>query len=101
MRYLLLEYEAPQEDEARLIYSEVDQEGRETRRVEIYPNGLWFAYGQEHGREEALSPTPFPEDVRTLNVPGEMMARSIAPGVFRAIWDQAAEQPDGLLGMFS
>ena len=70
------------------------------QRVELYPNGLWFAYGDEHGREEALSADPFPEDVRTLNVPGEVFARTIAPGVFREVWDQAAERPDGFLGMF-
>ena len=83
MRYILLEYDHPQEDEAKQVYSELDRENRETRRVELYPNGLWFAYGDEHGREEALSADPFPEDVRTLNVPGEVSARTIAPGVFR------------------
>ena len=54
------EYDHPQEDEARQVYSELDREGLETRRVELYPNGLWFAYGDEHGREEALSSTPSP-----------------------------------------
>ena len=100
MRYLLLEYNHPQEDEAKQVYSELDRENRETRRVELYPNGLWFAYGDEHGREEALSPDPFPEDIRTLNVPGEVSARTIAPGVFREVGDQAAERPDGFMGMF-
>ena len=81
MRYILLEYDHPQEDEAKQVYSELDRENRETRR-------------------EALSADPFPEDVRTLNVPGEVSARTIAPGVFREVWDQAAERPDGFMGMF-
>ena len=100
MRYVLVEYDHPQEDEAKQVYSELDREGLETRRVELYPNGLWFAYGDEHGREEALSSTPFPADVRELNVPGEVSARTIAPGVFREVCDQAAERPDGFMGMF-
>lgn len=100
MRYVMLEYAEPQEDEARQVYSELDRENLETRRVELYPNGLWFAYGDEHGREEALNPTLFPADVRELNVPGKVTARTIAPGVFREVWDQAAERPDGFMGMF-
>ena len=100
MRYILLEYDHPQEDEAKQVYSELDRENRETRRVELYPNGLWFAYGDEHGREEALSADPFPEDVRTLHVPGEVSARTIAPGVFRLVWYLSALRPDGFLGMF-
>ena len=83
MRYIMLEYAEPQEDEAQRVYSELDRENRETRRVELYPGGLWFAYGDEHGREEALNPTPFPDDIRELNVPGQVTARTIAPGIFR------------------
>ena len=50
MRYVLVEYDHPQEDEAKQVYSELDREGLETRRVELYPGGLWFAYGDEHDR---------------------------------------------------
>ena len=40
MRYIMLEYAEPQEDEAQRVYSELDRENRETRRVELYPGGL-------------------------------------------------------------
>ena len=40
------------------------------------------------------------EDIRELTVPGKVTARTIAPGVFREVWDQAAERPDGFMGMF-
>lgn len=30
MRYILLEYDHPQEDEAKQVYSELDRENRET-----------------------------------------------------------------------
>ena len=35
-----------------------------------------------------------------LNVPGEVTARTIPASVFREVWDQAAERPDGFMGMF-
>jgi hypothetical protein len=73
MRYIMLEYAEPQEDEAQRVYSELDRENRETGGW-LYPFGLWFAYGDEHGREEALTPTPFPDDIRELNVPGQVTA---------------------------
>lgn len=100
MRYVMLEYTEPQEDEPKQVYLELDREGLETRRVELYPGGLWFAYGDEHGQEEALSKTPYPTDIRELTVPGKVMARTIPTSVFREVWDQAAERPDGFMGMF-
>lgn len=100
MRYILVEYDHAQEDDPVRVYSEVDRDGLEKRRVEFYGNGLWFAYGEEHGGDEALSKTPFPAEVRTLNVPGEVTARTISASVFREVWDQAAERPDGFMGMF-
>lgn len=100
MRYILVEYDHAQEDDPVRVYSEVDRDDLETRRVEFYGNGLWFAYGEEHGGGEALSKTPFPAEVRSLNVPGEVTARTIPASVFREVWDQAAERPDGFMGMF-
>ena len=101
MIYVLLEYESPEEDEPRLVYAQLDDGRREIRRVEFYPNGLSFAYGGERGHEEALSPEPFPEDLRTLNRPGEVSARAIPASVFQTVWGQAQERPDGLFGMFA
>ena len=44
---------------------------------------------------------PFPEDLRTLNRPGEVSAHAITAQVFQAIWNQAQELPDGFMGMFA
>ena len=54
MRYLLAEWTHQEEDEPYLIYSEMDEERRETRRVEFYRNGITFSYGGERGNEGAL-----------------------------------------------
>lgn len=101
MIYVLLEYESPEEDEPRLVYAQLDDSRREVRRAEFYPNGLCFACGGEYGREEALSPVPYPEDLRSLSRPGEVAARAIPASVFQTVWGQAQERPDGLFGMFA
>ncbi len=101
MRYLLAEWTHQEEDEPYLIYSEMDEERRETRRVEFYRNGITFSYGGERGNEGALRQQPFPEDLRDLHTPeGELSAREISPGLFYEIWNQAQERPDGFMGMF-
>lgn len=68
-----------EDDEANFIYSELDSQRRETRRVEFYPSGMCFAYGGDMGQDEVLDSAPFPEDLRTLNRPGEVEVRAI-PG---------------------
>ena len=45
-------------------------------------------------------PTPFPEDLRTLNRPGEVEVRAIPRQLFIEVWNQAQERPDGFMGMF-
>ena len=100
MTYVLIEQNLEEEDEPRHIYAELDSGRREVRRVEFYPNGLCFAYGGDYGREEALSPAPYPEDLRTLNRPGECEVRSISRQMFLEVWGQAQERPDGFMGMF-
>ena len=69
--------------------------------MEFYPDGLCSAYGGVHGREEALSREPFPEDLRTLNRPGEVEARAIPGALFQEMWGQAQERAGGFFGMFA
>ena len=101
MSYVLIEQSPEEEDEPRLIYAELDSGRREVRRVEFYPDGLCSAYGGVHGREEALSREPFPEDLRTLNRPGEVEARAIPGALFQEMWGQAQERAGGFFGMFA
>ena len=43
MNYILVEWEHELEDEPYQIYSELDGDRRETRRVEFYRNGITFS----------------------------------------------------------
>lgn len=103
MKYILAEWDHDLDDEPYLIYSELDDSRRETRRVEFYRNGITFSYGGERGNEGALAAEPFPEDLRGLPAPdgeGDFSAREISPALFYEIWNQAQERPDGFMGMF-
>ena len=52
MEYVIKELLHPEEDdEANFIYSELDSQRRETRRVEFYPSGMCFAYGGDMGQD--------------------------------------------------
>lgn len=100
MEYILIERTHDEIDEPNKIYSEIDRDRMETRRVEFYPSGLCFAYGEEHGHEEALKQTPFPTDLHELETEEDTCARTIPRSIFREIWDHAAESPDSLMDMF-
>ena len=103
MQYVLVEWDHDLDDEPYLIYSELDDVRRETRRVEFYRNGVTFSYGGERGNEGALAAEPFPADLRELkseDIEGDFIARSISAGLFYEIWNQAQERPDGFMGMF-
>ena len=100
MEYILVQHTHDEIDEPNKIYSEIDRDRMETRRVEFYPTGLCFAYGEEHGREEALQQTPFPVDLHELETSEDIIARPISRMIFREIWDHAAETPDSLMDMF-
>ena len=101
MEYIVKELHLPEEDdEPNFVYFELDSGRLETRRVEFYPNGICFAYGGDMGHEEVLNPVPFPEDLRTLNRPGEIEVRAVSRQTFIEVWNQAQERPDGFMGMF-
>lgn len=99
MDYVLVEWTHDLVDEPTQIYSELDESRQEVRKVEFYRDGLCFACGGEFGRLEALADVPFPEDLRTLNRPGEIEAHTIPRTHFQAVWAQAQERPDGFMGM--
>ena len=99
MEYVIKELLHPEEDdEANFIYSELDSQRRETRRVEFYPSGMCFAYGGDMGQDEVLDSAPFPEDLRTLNRPGEVEVRAIPRQLFRAFDEQNRARHEAVCG---
>lgn len=100
MEYICREFFDPQEDEPRLIYSELDEARREVRRVEFYPGGFCFACGGDRGQAGALRREPFPPELRQLTRPGVSEARSVSGRVFSEIWLQAQAQPESFMQLF-
>lgn len=101
MDYVLIEWDRDLDDEPYLVYSELDENRMERRKVEFFRNGICFSYGGERGNEGALAASPFPEDLRTITgEAGECAARPITRQLFQEIWNQAQERPDGFMGMF-
>lgn len=99
MEYVLVQHTHHLTDEPILVYSELDGQRQETRRVEFYNGGLCFAYGAERGHQEVLAPEPFPADLQQLW--GEdTQAHAISPRLFCEVWNQAAESPGGLMDLF-
>lgn len=102
MEYVLAEWDHDLDDEPYMVYSELDGERRETRKVEFFRNGICFSYGAERGNEGALAAEPFPEDLRTITggEEGACVVRAVSRQLFQEIWNQAQERPDGFMGMF-
>ena len=101
MEYVLVEWDHDLDDEPYLVYSELDEDRLETRKIEFFRNGICFSYGGERGNEGALADTPFPKDLRELSGgEGNPTARAISRQLFQEVWNQAQERPDGFMGMF-
>ena len=100
MDYVLVEWSHDLEDEPYEIYSELDEDRREVRKVEFFRGGLCFSYGGDRGNFDALADVPFPEDLRVVGQNEGMTAKRITRAHFLEVWNQAQERPDGFMGMF-
>ena len=90
-----------EEDEARHIYSELDQEtGNSGGWSSIQTAVVRLRRRTRPG--EALSPPPHPDDLRDADRPRERWRPTPSPGgSSQQIWGQAQERPDGFMGMFA
>lgn len=99
MEYLLMENPAADVDEPVQIFAEIGDDRRERRRVEFYPSGVCFSYGEERGRETLLRQEPYPEDPSCLSE-GGVVCHAIPSATFFHAWNQSGELPDGFQAMF-
>lgn len=99
VQYIWISYLQPESDDPSDTYAELDNTGRERRRVDFYQNGMCFSYGCERGRTEVLS--AYPENPCTLSRSGEMEVRLVPPSAFEQLWDQAQEWPSGFMDVLS
>ena len=100
MRYLWINYLVHEEDDPTEAYVELDEDRLERRRIDIYDNGMAFAYGGNFGFQEALSREPYPESPQTLNQVGRVEVTPIRAADFDGMWYQIPDRPNGFSGMF-
>lgn len=97
MEYLWINYLIHEEDDPTESYVELDDSRLERRRIDIYDNGMNFAYGGIFGGESVLSKTPYPDPVHSLNRVGELEITAISARDFEILWGRMQERPTGFL----
>jgi hypothetical protein len=95
VRYQAVRWLHELDDEPVLLYSEIDAEGNEVRKVEEYRSGrLDVAAGVTETGSTVLSETPMPS-IEEINDQPEFEGRSITKEEFEAVWRRAWEWFDG------
>jgi hypothetical protein len=95
MRYWKIYWHHDSPDEPVAIYSEIDPDDYESRRVEEFRNGRvgWADKKGEHGGT-SLAYIKF-EDIEAVREQPEFSAFAISEGEFEGAWQRALTFPDG------
>lgn len=89
MNYVLLEWFHTLEDEPYLIYSEIDDQRYEVRKVEIYKNGTIARYDEQMTDSLfQLSDVKFPENLDEINQYQEFCAKYVSQEEFETMWNK-------------
>lgn len=101
MFYVLLEWSHKWDDEPVQIWSELDDQRCETRKIEVFSHGFRLTYDHEDPRSAAgLADVPFPEDLRKLNAAGPFHASSVSQSDFEGLWSRSIESPSDPFPLF-
>lgn len=96
--YLKVEWHHEFPDEPVLLYSELDDERYEVRKVEVYRNGTrTFANADSHSGTSMLGEVPAPSMEQFAELV-EFTAVEISRTEFEAEWFAAIDGPDGSSG---
>ena len=93
MPYYQFEWHHAYSDEPISIYSEVDDDGWESRKVELFRDGsVGYADGARQRGTTGLAEVKFPS-VEEIAVQPEFKPRLISRDEFEAVWKDALERP--------
>lgn len=88
MNHILLEWFHTFQDEPCLIYSEIDDQRYEVRKIEIYKNGTIARYDEQMTDSLfRLADVRFPENLDEINQYQEFCAKYISQEEFEKIWN--------------
>src|SRR5262245_53946624 len=88
MRYIKVKWIHSSPDEPVLLYSELDDDRWETRKVEVFSNGrIGFASAAESGGTTRLGEIPVPS-LDEIAAEGEFEPLEISKAEFEKVWAQ-------------
>lgn len=91
MKYMMVKWLHDFEDEPVLLYSEMDEERNELRKIEIYENGkVGYADERIEVGDARLSKVPLPE-LKEIALDEEFIPSEIKMEEFEKMWKEKAK----------
>jgi len=88
MNYICVEWKHDFTDEPVTIYSEMDPQGWEKRKIEVFRDGsVGLASPSSHFGDSYLSEAPLPS-LDEINADPQFRGRKMAPREFSRLWNQ-------------
>ncbi|NBH16533.1 hypothetical protein D3Z55_03365 [Clostridiaceae bacterium] len=89
MNYILLNWFHNLDDEPYKIYSEIDDQRYEVRKIELYKNGTMSICDEKmiHSQNE-LADVAFPEDLDEINQDRQFFTQYINKEEFESLWNK-------------
>ena len=95
MNYICVEWKHDFADEPVTIYSEMDLQRWERRKIEVFRNGsVGLASPSAHFGDSYLSEAPLPS-LDEINADPQFRGRKISSAEFRRLWNQFFFQANG------
>ena len=89
MRYIRVAWDHDEPDDPITLFSEIDAEAWEVRKVEVFRDGrMGFADASESSESTRLGVVPVP-DIRVVALSPEFRPEEITSQEFDRIWDSA------------
>lgn len=90
LKYILLEWSHDLDDEPYKIYSEIDDQRYEVRKIELYKNGTAYRCDEKMiDPQIELADVVFPEDLDEISQDRQFFARYISKEEFEKMWEHS------------
>lgn len=90
MKYIKLEWFHDIETEPNIIYSEINNQQYEVRKVEVYKGGAFIKCSEEMVDSQIeLADIPFPLNLDEINEDKQFLAKYISKEDFEKIWNKS------------
>lgn len=88
LKYIMLKWIHDLKNEPCIIYSEIDDQQYEVRKIEVYKNGTVSKYAEkEADLQMELGDVAFPQNLDVINQDKQFYAQYISKEEFESIWN--------------